>query len=99
MGRASRRKRDKRSAMSQDTPAQVEQGSSGPDGVITECEGAVATKRHGWGGRRNGAGRPRLYSNDAERQAAYRARCLKGNSLGPENQVGKPPDGGAPVVP
>lgn len=27
-----------------------------------------------WGGRRQGAGRPRLYATNAERQAAYRNR-------------------------
>lgn len=27
-----------------------------------------------WGGRREGAGRPRIYATDAERSRAYRAR-------------------------
>jgi hypothetical protein len=95
MGRASRRKREKRSASSQDNPAPVEQGYSVPGGVITECEGAVAPERHNWGGRRTGAGRPRLYANDAERQAAYRARRRVGTASVRENEEGKPPDGGA----
>jgi len=97
MGRASRRKRERRSASSQEIPAPVEQGSHGPSGVIKECEGGVASERHGWGGRRTGAGRPRLYASDAVRQAAYRARrrAAKENDL--ENEEGKPPDGGAPA--
>jgi len=97
MGRASRRKRERRSASSQYHPAPVEQGSPGPGGVITESQGAVAPERHGWGGRRTGAGRPRLHANDAERQAAYRARRRSGSSSMPEHVDGKPPDGGAPA--
>lgn len=95
MGRASRRKREKRSGNSQNNPAPVEQGSHWPGGVMTESEGAVAPERHGWGGRRTGSGRPRLYANDADRQAAYRARRRSGTSIPPENGEGKPPDGGA----
>src|SRR5450631_4448608 len=91
MGRASRRKRERRGVSPQENPAPVEQGSKGPGGVITECEGAFAAERHGWGGRRTGAGRPRLYTSDAERQAAYRARRRSGTSSGREKEEGMPP--------
>jgi hypothetical protein len=98
MGWASRRKRERRSASPQENSAPVGQGSENTSGVATECEGAVAPGRHGWGGRRTGAGRPRLYTNDAERQAAYRARRRSGTSSGREKEEGKPPDGGAPGI-
>jgi len=98
MGRASRRKREKRSASSQENPAPVEQGSHGPDGVIVDRHGAVAPEVHGWGGHRTGSGRSRLFANDAERQAAYRARRRSGASSIPEHRDGKPPDGGAPAI-
>ena len=52
------------------------------------------TTRLGWS--QDGAGRPRLYATDAERQAAYRARRRSVTSSVVENQVGKPPEGGAP---
>ena len=34
-----------------------------------------------WGGRREGAGRPRVYATNADRQAAYRRRIAPGSRL------------------
>jgi len=96
MGRASRRKRERRSASPQEKPAPGELGAHGPDGVNVDHHGAATPDGHSWGGRRTGAGRPRLYKNDAERQAAYRARRRSTTSSIQEHRGGKPPDGGAP---
>jgi hypothetical protein len=96
MGRASRRKRERRAASSQNNQAPVEHGSQGTDGRNVDRQGTVAAQEHNWGGRRPGAGRPRIHTNDAERQAAYRVRRRSGASSILENQAGKPPEGGAP---
>jgi hypothetical protein len=96
MGRASRRKRERRSASPQEKPAPGELGSQGLDGVNMGHHGVAIPDGHSWGGRRTGAGRPRLYTSDAERQAAYRARRRSTTSSIPEHRDGKPPAGGAP---
>jgi hypothetical protein len=43
-----------------------------------------------WGGRRVGAGRPRLHASNAERQAAYRRRLVR-RAPGGDGKVGAAP--------
>lgn len=95
MGRASRRKRERRLAGKPENPGTAEPRSHGPDGIDVDRKGAGTPEGSGWGGRREGTGRPRLYVNDAERQAAYRSRRTAGTSSISGHEEGKPPQGGA----
>jgi Phage integrase, N-terminal SAM-like domain len=81
---------------SQDFPVPVEQRSHRIDEVGVDRSSADESGGRAWGGRRSGAGRPRLYANNAERQRAYRSRRRTRSSSRSETRGGKPPNGGAP---
>jgi hypothetical protein len=95
MGRASRRKRERRRAVKPNNPGRVEHRSDEPGVINVDRKGAGTTEGSGWGGRRKRSGRPRLYANNAERQAAYRSRRTAGTSSISGHEEGKPPQGGA----
>jgi len=95
MGRASRRKRERRRAVKPNNPGRVEHRSDGPGVINVDRKGAGTPEGSGWGGRREGSGRPRHYVNDAERQAAYRSRRTAGTSTISGHEEGKPPQAGA----
>ncbi|HZT96530.1 MAG TPA: hypothetical protein VFB34_06800 [Chloroflexota bacterium] len=81
------------------SPTVAQGAESGSERADTECKDPAERIRNAWGGARRGAGRPRVYANAAERQAAYRARRRSPAlpQLGDWTD-GKPPQGGTPVV-
>lgn len=100
MGRASRRRRERRAASSTPEPVGHESDTQVPSAAESDLTSDGPQVGRGWGGRRDGAGRQRVYATPAERQAAYRAR-RKTNGVRESalDLEGKPPFGGAPVRP
>lgn len=98
MGKASRRKRERRSAKTSKQP--VLEGHRAPVLVSEDSEDddPLLSRKRGWGGLRPGAGRPRVYVDAAARQAAYRARRRVTLEDRSDQQGGKPPNGGAPEI-
>jgi hypothetical protein len=95
MGRASRRKRERLNARPASDATGDDLGTRELTGAEPDLLGANDGLRHRWGGRRVGAGRPRLYATSAERQAVYRARRRQSADADAKPD-GKPPKGGAP---
>ncbi len=74
MGRASRTKRERREARSRVAAKSDAISVTSEVHVETAVENVRTEPDVGWGGRRIGAWRPRLYETGAKRQSAYRAR-------------------------
>lgn len=99
VGRASRKKRERRMARSRLEPSAVGHLDPVLDAGEPDGKGGTEELRRRWGGPRIGAGRPRLYVTAAERQAAYRARKRAVTDADGERQPeGKPSEGGAPAI-
>jgi len=83
MGKASRRKRERRTARSSAEPVRHELEFQVPSDAGSGIESGPSDVDRRWGGRRVGAGRPRVYATAAERQVAYRARRRPNVPSGP----------------
>ena len=76
MGKARRAKRQRHARLVERDQLRAKRQDQGP------------RPRSEWGGRRDGAGRPRLHASDAERQAGYRRRLAQGAQGGTGSRFG-----------
>jgi hypothetical protein len=81
MGRASRTKRERRENRSKVAAKWEAVVVTVTVPLNTAVENVPSDRDVGWGGRRAGAGRPRIYPTAAARQAAYRTRKHQSEDL------------------